>query len=105
MEQHTTHRLPEELIQAQVRQYNSQTKKTLWETVYISPDEAAFLLDISKETLRDRAMTYKATRIGNKFYYSTESLKEALQRGNAQEWKKQNDLASAYENLIKPKKS
>jgi hypothetical protein len=66
------------LAELKLLQVRSITKKTLWETEIISQDDAAFLLDISKETLRERGNIFKQLRQGNKIYYHTKQLREAL---------------------------
>ncbi|EJF07966.1 hypothetical protein [Pontibacter sp. BAB1700] len=77
MEKKTTDK-QQALYELQLLHLKSMTKKTLWETDIITQDDAAYLLDISKETLRERGIRYKQIRDGNKIYYSTKQLREAL---------------------------
>lgn len=77
MEKHTNNK-QHDLIALKILHLKSQTKKTLWETEIISYEEAAYLLDISKDTLRERGNQFKQIRQGNKIYYSTKQLRDAL---------------------------
>ena len=68
----------QDLIELQLLHLRSLIKKTLWETDIISQEDAAYLLDITKETLRERGSQFKQIRQGNKIYYSTKQICEAL---------------------------
>lgn len=78
MEKNTTDKQQQALYELQLLHLKSMTKKILWETDIITQDDAAYLLDITKETLRERGIRYKQIRDGNKIYYSTKQLREAL---------------------------
>ncbi|GGK80457.1 hypothetical protein ACD591_09920 [Rufibacter glacialis] len=66
------------LLQAQIMEARSASRKNLWEREYITQEEAAFLLDITKENLLDKSMYYKPIKKGKKLYYSTEQLKRSF---------------------------
>ncbi|ALJ00681.1 hypothetical protein [Rufibacter tibetensis] len=84
------------LLKLQELQMTISIKKDLWETALINQEEAAFLLGISKETLRDKATEYKQIRNGNKIYYDPKQLKNSLMNPTHRSYLGESDLDSVF---------